>query len=179
MDIYLDVLREEILEPMADLIDMQNIDKAEGVWLDYIGLRVGLRRPESYNAAMDERFGFDQSGGPFDVEPFKGAETEDTVSFPIADSIFRRIIRARGIALKSDGNFPDFERAVHEIDSRADVSDKQNMTVRVVSSEEFIVELADSLGALPRPAGVKLEVVPREQFGYDDAGVSFDQGGFA
>ena len=179
IDIFLGVMRDYILGPISQVGDQLSVDKAEGVWLDYLGARVGLVRPESYNAALDDRFGFDQSGQPFDAHPFLGVETSETVSFPIADDIYRRIVKARGIAVLSDGNFWDFARAVRAIDSTASISDKQNMTVRVVTDNDFILRLADTLGALPRPAGVQLVIAPRGQFGYDESGVPFDQGPFA
>ena len=179
IDIFLAVMKEHVITPMAAVQDQLSIDKAEGVWLDYLGARVGLERPESYNPALDDRFGFDDAGQPFDSHPFLGVDTAATVSFPIADDIYRRIIRARGISVLSDGNLEDFERAVLAIDNTASVGDRQNMTVRVVTDDDFILTLADAIGALPRPAGVQLVIAPRGQFGYDEAGVPFDQGPFA
>ena len=65
--------------------------------------------------------------------------------------------------------------------SRANISVKVTlpaigMALRVVTSQKKNVELADRIRALPRSAGVALEVVAAGAFGYDDAGSGFDQG---
>ena len=52
------------------------------------------------------------------------------------------------------------------------------MTVRVVTSRRRLLELADSIGALPRTAGVLIIYADRGRFGFDQAGVPFDQGAF-
>ena len=52
------------------------------------------------------------------------------------------------------------------------------MTVRVVTSMRSFLELADTSNALPRSAGVRIEYADRGRFGFDQAGVGFDQGPF-
>ena len=77
-----------------------------------------------------------------------------------------------------DGTIYTFSRAVREIDESAAVQDQRNMTVRVVTSRRRLLELADSIGALPRTAGVLIIYADRGRFGFDMAGVPFDQGAF-
>lgn len=160
---------------MKELEKQRNLDTAEGVWLDYIALRVGLRRPEAANSLLDERFGFDRSGEGFDQHPFSGRDTSKQ-SFPLSDYVFRNVIKARGIAVRSDGNLNDFRAAIRKIDPHASASDPYDMSVRVVTDQANSMRIADSVGAIPRPAGVKLVVVDRDRFGYDEAGTPFDQG---
>ena len=70
----------DALQPILDGADtatatierMLDIDEAEGVWLDYIGVRLGIRRPATNDPAQDERFGFDDAGEPFDQALFRG-----------------------------------------------------------------------------------------------------------
>ena len=41
----IDVVKNEVETPTNRLMRMWDIDKAEGVWLDFLGLRVGIERP--------------------------------------------------------------------------------------------------------------------------------------
>ena len=45
IEIWLRVVREEFEQAIADLRRMANLETAEGIFLDYIGRRVGLSRP--------------------------------------------------------------------------------------------------------------------------------------
>ena len=85
----------------------------------------------------------------------------------------------RGVAVLGDGTFATYAKAVQLIDPTASVFDNRDMTLRVVTSRRVFVELADSLGALPRTAGVMVRYADRGRFGFDLAGVPFDQGPFA
>ena len=78
-----------------------------------------------------------------------------------------------------DGTIQTFSRGVRMIDGSATVRDNRNMNVRVVTSMRSLIELADACGALPRTGGVEITYVDRGRFGYDDAGVPFDQGAFS
>ena len=129
---------------------------------------------------MDERFGFEgptQSRG-FDLQPFAGDEANAAV-YPLPDGPYRRLIEARAILVLGDGTFPTFARAIQAIDQGATVTDNRDMTVRVVSSSRPLLELADQVGALPRSAGVSIDYRDRARFGYDEAGLPFDQGAYS
>ena len=47
IDAMLDPLRDDVLPALDRLQLMRAIDDAEGVWLDYLGVRYGLRRPST------------------------------------------------------------------------------------------------------------------------------------
>ena len=114
----------------------------------------------------------------FDQEPFRGDGANDAI-YPLGDTIFRSFIRARAILVLGDGTIQTFTKAVKYIDPGAVVQDQRDMSVRVVTSVRELMELADNIGALPRTAGVKIVYADRGRFGFDDAGVAFDQGPFA
>ena len=91
------IARDEILPALERVRLMHGIDHAEGVWLDYLGLRVGLRRPATTDPSQDLRFGFEgtpQARG-FDQVPFAGDEANAAI-YPLHDRIFRNFVRARG-----------------------------------------------------------------------------------
>ena len=147
--------RDEMLTAIARIDLMQHIDSAEGVWIDYIGIRLGLPRPSIADSAQDRRFGFGTAGEPFDQKPFRGAAANDAL-FPLPDALYRRLVRARFVAVTGDGTFATFARALGEVDPAAVATDNRDMTLSIVTSEGGLVTLADELGALPRAAGVAL-----------------------
>ena len=74
------------LKPLSpNLKKQRRIETAEGVWLDAIGLRLGVARPSTTEGATDPRFGFDDAGEPFDIAPFtQGTPCQPPVS-PLGD----------------------------------------------------------------------------------------------
>ena len=175
VDAPLDTIREDVLPAFDTLRLMRDIDKAEGVWLDYLGVRVGLRRPSTTDPGADPRFGFTLAGTGFDQEPFRGEAANDAV-YPLPDVIYRRFVKARALLVLGDGTYQTFAKAVRVIDPAAGVQDRRDMSVRIVTAQRVFLELADASDALPRTAGVELVYADRGRFGFDDAGEPFDQG---
>lgn len=151
-------LRTETFAAADRLVEMGDLDDAEGVWLDLIGLRLGLERPSTSDPTLDRRFGFDAAGEPFDTFPYRGSVANDAF-YPLADELYRSLLRARGITVLSDGTTASFTRAVWFIDADAIVVDNRDMTVTVTTSRVDFLTLADRIGALPRPLGVAVTYV--------------------
>ena len=177
IDAMLDPLRDDVLPALDQLQLMRAIDDAEGVWLDYLGVRYGLRRPSTTDPAADTRFGFDDAGAGFDQQPFRGDRANDSV-YPLPDALYRKLVKARAILDLADGTPQTFARAVRAIDPAAIVRDNRDMTVTVRTNEQPLIELADAAGALPRTAGVRIIYQATDAFGFDQAGVGFDQAPF-
>ena len=175
IDAPLAVAREGVLPAFEQITLMRDLGTAKGVWLDFLGVRVGLRRPTQRDPSMDDRFGFDMAGEPFDQEPFRGDAASDAV-YPLNDDMFRRFIKARAILDLGDGTIQTFGKAVRTIDPGASVEDRRNMTVRVATILRAFLELADEAGALPRTAGVRIIYADRQRFGFDRAGQPMDVG---
>ena len=154
---------DDVLQPIlddavaaADQIQlMQDINQAVGVWLDYLGLRLGIDRPATTDPTLDERFGFDAAGQPFDIAPFRGSAINDAI-YPLPDAIYRRMVKARAITVFSDGTIFSLAKAVKQVDLTANVFDFRDMTVLVGTSQPRFMQLADEIGALPRAAGVEI-----------------------
>ena len=172
-------IRDDALAAIERIEEMVDIDKSEGIWLDlFHGSRLGLLRPSTTDPARDERFGFDQAGVGFDQGPFRGDAANDA-RYPLPDGLYRRLLRARLVLLYGDGTMAALAEAVAELDPTAAVQDGYDMTVRIVTARRPLLELADRVGALPRTAGVRIVYADRGRFGFDRAGVGFDQGPFA
>ena len=172
---FLDMVREQALPAIQTLKSMREIETAEGVFLDALGTRLGVDRPATTDPTQDVRFGFDAAGLPFDQAPFRGDAENDAV-YPLPDSLYRSLLRARAILDLGNGSIVAFNEAILALDPGASVQDRRNMNVRIVTAFRFLIELADSSGALPRAAGVRLVYQDRGRFGYDDSGTPFDQG---
>ena len=147
---------DNALDAFARLQLMLDINEAEGIWLDYLGVRVGIRRPTTSDPAQDPRFGFDQAGVGFDQAPFRGAAANDAV-FPLPDPVFRGFVKARAILVLGNGTVQTFRHAVHQVDPSAVVTDNRDMTVDVTTQFTELLQLADDIGAFPRTAGVRVE----------------------
>ena len=154
--VVVDVLQPILADALAaadEIQRMQDIDQAVGVWLDYLGVRLGIERPATSDPTLDTRFGFDLAGAGFDQHPFRGDAANDAV-YPLPDAIYRRFVKARAVTVLSDGTFATYVKAVRLIDPNATVVDNRDMTVTVTTALQDLLELADGIGALPRTAGV-------------------------
>ena len=178
IETYHDIMADDVLPAIETLRLMRLIESSEGVHLDYLGRRLGVERPATADPAQDPRFGFDDAGRAFDQVPFAG-DSENDALFPLPDVTFQRFLRARAIALLSDGTTTALIQSIKAIDPGAAVQDRRDMTVRIVTERSVLLELADSIGCLARNAGVGLVYADRGRFGFEDAGVPFDQGPYA
>ena len=174
---FVDPLENEALVAIDRLKLMREIETAEGWWLDQLGIRYGVRRPATTDPSADERFGFDDAGVGFDVAPLRGDAANDSV-YPLPDIVYRLLVKARAILVTGDGTFQTFVKAVRIIDPGATVADNRDMTVRVLTNKQVLLELADSADALPRTAGVLVNFAARDAFGFDLAGKGYDQAPF-
>ena len=177
VEAFSDAVNAELEEPLEYLDIARSLESAVGPWLDAIASRLGVERPYTSEVGRSDRVGFDTAGQPLDTAPFRGDAVNDSL-FPVPDAVFRRILCARAVTLFSQGTYGEFVTAVRKIDPEASVIDNYDMTMKVISAVAWQLELADPLGALPRPAGVKVTYADRSRLGYDSAGLPFDQGVF-
>ena len=147
-----------IRDSIDELAIGRTLAAAKGVWLDWIGDRIGLPRPHAGSPADDPRFGFDNAGFGFDTVPFRGEPINDA-TFPLPDAAYRRLLAARLVAVRSDATLRSIERAIRLVDPGATVQDQRDMSIRVVTEQRGLVELADASGCLPCPAGVRIDYV--------------------
>lgn len=179
--IFLDLVEEELEAAIDALSRMRSLDTAEGVWLDAIGSRLGVRRPLLTAAEVPElgnRWGFDAIGKTFDAAPFD-SETAIPTSAPAGDDVYRRILISRGITIIGSPTIGTLRAALAAIDPAATAEDRTDMTVDIRAEPGWPVVLAHRLGALPIPAGVRIRLGTGADWGYDDAGQPFDRSGFS
>lgn len=170
---FLDRVKVEVEDALNDLERMLNLDHAEGVWLDRIGERLGVTRPQVQYSG--DRFAFEGAGHSFDQAPFSGSQEHADI-VPMSDEPFRKILKARIVALFSDGTKYALQCSICGIDPEAQLVERGPMRLRVTTGMVELMQVADRLGALARTAGVEVAYKDRGRFGFEDAGVSFDQG---
>lgn len=185
LDAFIEEMGEEVFAALNELYKNRVIVTAEGIWLDFIGERLGIDRPWASQGGIDLRWGFEGIGVGFDQRPFKGAAENDE-TFPLPDIVYRKILYARAISIITRGTKKDFEDAAEFFDPNVVVIDNFDMTITVVTDQSFFwqFELADKLKALPRVGGVRIILDDFKFFGFEGQGVgpggeSFDQGRFA
>ena len=176
VDAPLREIQEGFLDSVDALDPQRDVDTATGIWLDWLGTRVGLDRPSVPDPSADA-FGFEGAGTGWDRAPFRGSSTVGALR-PLPDETFRRFVRARGILVFSEGSFQDFWQACRIIDPAARIVDNRDMTVSIVTTRQSQFELADRIGALPRTAGVMIIYSEPGRFGFEGAGDTFDTAPF-
>ena len=157
IQIHLDVKQEYLIGPLERTRELLQIDEADGVWLDWIGARLGLPRPWAIGL-LDDRWGFDNAGTPFDQGRLSNLPDIEARS-PIADLLYRNLLKARSVALLSHGDVGSFRDAVEYIDADAVVVDGHDMSFTVTTARRDALELAGRVEAIPRPAGVTMTII--------------------
>ena len=157
--IWLDVLDEEVAQPRATLDRMRSLDTAVGVYLDYLGERLGVLRPQ-VPSTSETLARFDQTGTGFEHGRFAALAQLEALE-PLDDDRYRALLMARAEYDERSGSctLDVMERAVKHIDAQARPSrTTRDMTFTIMTSEDDDMQRADDVGALPRPAGVGLTV---------------------
>ena len=152
-EIWLRALDVHLREPRQQLRLMQNLDSAEGVWLDRIGRRVGLDRLLIPTALFGTYFGFDDAGVSFDDQPF-GPDTTLLNREPLGDGDYRNALRARIAMLTGDGGLADYQTAVEFLDPDATVSEG-TLSITITTSLESLMRSYVTAGALLKIPGVE------------------------
>ena len=162
----LQLLQDEIADPLMYLEQQAGVDDAEGVWLDLLGDRLGFRRPGILDTEVDY-FGFYDSGEDLDNQPNLGFDagplfTEEgrlQVRLPLGDEQYRNLLQARGLTLRSRASRGEIEAVLDLLfegdTSVAEVSSGPGFALTVADSRRgyitVVTENADAL--IPRQAG--------------------------
>jgi len=175
------ILQQELLgDVIVQYAEKYSIDTADGVWLDYVGYRLGVfNRPTLYSVE-DDYFGFDGAGTGFDQASFvPGAD-----SFGLSDYDYRRFLKVRAQYLITDMTSASIRNALLLFFENVVVIDNgdMSMTVDIYTLQAIgIVQSVIDAGIIQKPAGVKLttNIVYGEYFGFADSGQSgFDNSSF-
>ena len=151
----------EFVQALRDLERMRNWDTAEGVWLDYIGRRLGFTRP-TINV-MVTRFGFEGSSGVgFNQAPFATA-TGFVPQVAVGDPIYLLCLKVWAGTILTSGCILDMNTAVRRSFPAAYYTDGMDSTIALVTGASGMQQttarnILTAADAWPRPAGVGLTV---------------------
>ena len=154
------VARRRLVEPLQRLEDMRNIELAEGVWLDYIGERLGFRRP--YVATRNvEYFGFNGNGVGFNQGPFRSTLVDTFNLSPVVDGVYRDCLKVWAGTLLHDGTIPVMAAAVRRVFPAAYYVDGLNgtLTLNIRTGQTVSKQVMTDFDVFPHPSGVALTVV--------------------
>ena len=170
IQIWLDIYKREIDGSYDRLEQMRDIDLSEGVWLDYIAERLGIRRPSidsttTFTTTV-QSFGFATSDGAqasgvgFDQAPFEYRVNESLTSLDnrvlLGDASFRRMVKARGWYVRSLGNMRFLLAAAIEVDDGVQIVDNRDMTITITTSNKALMDLSIQFQCLPISAGLEV-----------------------
>lgn len=162
----------------------QGTIEAVGVWLDLLAKRFGLERPYK-NSGDSFFFGFEGNpqSTPFNQAPFRPDGDTLAGRIPLGDDVFKQLLQATTGGLRTNGQQDNINQIISEAYPGSYVVDNGNMSMTLYL---FVDILPDDLEAvlltnanIPKPAGVKLDIVEVNTFGFDGNGVGFDQGSFS
>ena len=155
----LDVVTQHFIDPLNKIDGHLRYTDAEGVWLDYLGQRLGCIRPEVPDTSFD-RFGFDDAGVGFDQGPFHTEIDALAARVAIGDDYYRCFVEFCARGLLSDGSRASLEEMLQCLFPTAAVEDNADGTVTVhnVSNDprQNIAALAMPLIEDAMPAGISV-----------------------
>ena len=165
-----DVMRERLAEVQTKVVevlryleDAGSVETAQGVWLDYIGERLGIPRP-FIPATGITWFGFDDAGATFGGASLRSDLAGLTVLAPLGDACYRDLMRARVVLLNPDthanGSKPLMEAALVAGGIIGTVHDNQDGTADVVLTDLPMATVMLPLWreVLKGPAGIDFTV---------------------
>ena len=161
LDGILEIIQDELVEPLLTLQECIAFADASGVFLDYLGLRVGYTRPTILDADV-EYFGFNGGDGlGFDQAPMFSLHEVLQARTPVGDEWYRGMLKGRARGLLSDGSIRDLDKVLDVLfDGDSYYVDNLDSTIeaKVTDSRSMYVDVVEETGLMPKPAGVGLTV---------------------
>ena len=141
----------ELVQALKDLERMRNWDTAEGVWLDYIGRRLGFTRP-TINV-MVTRFGFSGGDGVgFNQAPFATA-TGFVPQVAVGDPIYLLCLKVWAGTILTSGCILDMNTAVRRSFPAAYYTDGMDSTIALVTGASGMQQTTAHLWRHPDGSG--------------------------
>ena len=105
----LQLFNDVFIQPFTFAAMQNSLDLAEGVFLDYLGQRLGLQRPIVDDIASLEFIGFSAEDVGFDQGPFRTIDPLLGRNIGISDDYYRRILKGRVIYNFIDDSIKEYE----------------------------------------------------------------------
>ena len=160
----------DLFKQLEYLERQTDIDTADGIWLDFIGFKVGFPRPLT-DAANIPQFGFEDADGDpasdprslgFDQAPLDTIQEHLVDRAPFGDDLYRKFIKLRLVLLLGNMSIPHIQTAVRQVAPNASVEEREPSAIRInlkgvnrITEGEFKKEPVRSW---VKPAGVSLSI---------------------
>ena len=156
----LELIREQLSDPLARIETFAGFDKAIGVYVDYIGERLGLPRPAIVGSAADYPvFGFSGSDGVgFGQGRLTSANPLVGPRVPQGDSEYKRLLLLKAGGMFCDMTIPGMNAAVRLAFTSAYYRDGAGAITLYTRESDQVTDLATLLELWPRPVGVGLTI---------------------
>ena len=154
------VIQRNLVEPLAALEDMRNIDLAMGAWLDYIGEKLDCPRPA--RTVAGSVFGFAGSDGlGFNQRPFASVHPQLSLRVPITDVYYRPILKLCAGVATMDGSVPQLNTVIQRVFPRSYYVDigGNALELHIVAPDLTLYQIIEDNGLFPKPAGMSLSVM--------------------
>ena len=172
-----------------DVRDGYDVETAIGVQLDVLGEWVGIDRFYTSNEFTDNYFGFadafDLVGLSPNIVGFDDAFSQDkeglyldafdvvSSNLRLNDDTFRTLIKLKIVQNSSNHSMGDISTKIYDFfDDTVLVKDNYDMTMTyfIGDTSNSLIEAALFKGVLPKPAGVRLQLIDGNKFfGFADA----------
>lgn len=175
-----DIVQEYLYDVIAQFNSLYSINEAYGIFLDYVGYRLGIFERPSLPANLLNKasiFGLN----PFGILPF--GDITESARLPIDDDDFRRFLKVRARSLIADCTIEnmveDYKLFFDAVDDQLILVDEGDMTLdlTIITSKSLeLVQSVEEAGMFYKPAGVLLKTAYNPQefgaiFGRDPFGV--------
>ncbi len=162
---YLALFKAELIDQLDHLERQMSLDTAEGVWLDYIGERLGLPRPgKRVDLTIPQQyfgFGSGTTRTSFDDAPyFSNLGRAMEALEPVVDNWYRSMLRGRGLSLRLGTSVTEFEQILAVVFTGGGYIEESigGVTANVSESREGYVDVVRRIGLLPSTAGITLTI---------------------
>ena len=157
----LNIVRDLLIDPLGEIERMPDIDEAVNVYVDYLGERVGRRRPAITGSAADYPvFGFHGSDGVgFGLGRFRSSNPLLGPRVPLGDAGYKKLLLLRAGAITEPTTIPRMNHVVRRAFPDAYYVDGDGEITLHVGESGTLVDLVTELGLWPRPVGVSVQVM--------------------
>ena len=165
------VLDDNIIDVLTQFATQSNIETATGIWLDYIGYRLGIfNRPSVESMITEDSMIWGLS--PWGEVPWGGVEQD---FIPFNDDIYRLFLKSRALQLISDTSIADFTNVLEAFYGSGNIAvtdnDDMSIVIQITLVSPITLDISESAiqknNLVPKITGVLIN------YYYSGGGMTF------
>lgn len=158
------IFQPYIWDVISRYSELYSIDTAFGIWLDYVGYRLGIFERPALPGEEKDADGMVYGRDPYGSKGYNSSPVQPE-SKALPDDLYRKFLKVRARSLISDCTVgqieADYKLYFDQITDSVSLADNQNMslllTLETLTPYDTIVALLKA-GMFYKPAGVRLEI---------------------